>query len=47
MDLTGSYDASFYLSGGMLLLSGIMCYPLNYLSDWEKKRNKKNASVGA
>lgn len=36
-DITGSYDYSFYLSGGAILLSGIMCYPLNAIATWEKK----------
>jgi len=39
MDLTGSYDASFYLSGGLILISGVMCYPLNWLKRWEDRRN--------
>ena len=35
-DMTGSYDYSFYLSGAAIALSGIMCYPLNAISRWEK-----------
>lgn len=42
MDLTGSYDASFYLSGGLLTLSGVMCYPLNKIKKWEEQRKQKN-----
>lgn len=38
-DATNDYDASFYLSGSMILLSGILCYPLGYLNRWEKSRN--------
>lgn len=44
MDATGSYDASFYLSGSLILISGIMCYPLNMISQWEKKRENKPAA---
>ncbi|KAF7491844.1 Monocarboxylate transporter 12 [Sarcoptes scabiei] len=36
-DITGSYDYSFYLSGTAILLSGVMCYPLNAIASWEKK----------
>ncbi|KAJ8912077.1 hypothetical protein NQ315_000583 [Exocentrus adspersus] len=39
MNATGSYNASFYLSGSMLLASAIMCYPLNWINKWEKRRN--------
>ncbi|CAK1555410.1 unnamed protein product [Leptosia nina] len=40
MDLTKSYDISFCVSGGFLLLSAVMCYPVDYISRWEKSRNK-------
>ncbi|XP_018331389.1 monocarboxylate transporter 14 isoform X2 [Agrilus planipennis] len=43
--ITGSYDASFYLSGILILLSAIMCYPLNVVSKWEKKRHQKKNAV--
>ena len=43
------YDPSFYLSGLLILLSAIMCYPLNWLNNWEKRRNaaaeKKEAAA--
>ena len=38
-DATNDYDASFYLSGSMILISGILCYPLGYINRWEKRRN--------
>lgn len=41
MDATGSYDASFYLSGSLILASAIMCYPLNVINRWEKARKKE------
>ncbi|KAL1131599.1 hypothetical protein AAG570_011213 [Ranatra chinensis] len=41
MDLTGSYDASFYMSGGLILLSGVMCYPLNMMNKWETRRRER------
>lgn len=40
-DVTKDYDASFYLAGGMILLSGVMCYPLGYVNKWEKKSHLK------
>lgn len=44
MDYTGSYDASFYLSGGLILLSGVICYPLNSIKKWEESRKEKEVS---
>ncbi|VEN48721.1 unnamed protein product [Callosobruchus maculatus] len=41
MTATGSYDACFYLSGGVLLLSAILCYPLNWVNRWENLRNSR------
>lgn len=38
MNATGSYDASFYLSGSLILWSAAMCYFLNKVNKWEKKR---------
>jgi len=37
---TGSYEATFYLSGSMILISAIMCYPLNWVNKWENKRKQ-------
>ena len=38
MDATGrSYDASFYLSGSLILVSAILCYSLKRLNAWEIK----------
>ncbi|XP_037945417.1 uncharacterized protein LOC119685961 [Teleopsis dalmanni] len=43
-DNTGSYDVSFYFAGGLILLSAFLCYPLTYVSKWEKARNEKKLS---
>ncbi|CAH1176812.1 unnamed protein product [Phaedon cochleariae] len=40
MQATGSHNACFYLSGGMIFLSAVMCYPLNWVNRREKKRNE-------
>jgi len=46
---TGSYDYSFYLSGSLILLSAVICYPLNVINRWEKCRleisEKKSVAV--
>ncbi|CAG9854191.1 unnamed protein product [Phyllotreta striolata] len=45
--LTGSYNACFYLSGGVLLFSAILCYPLNWINAWEKRKlQEKGGSSG-
>lgn len=40
-DITGSYDAPFYISGTLILLSGLLGIPLPYISNWEKSRKEK------
>ncbi|XP_063225635.1 monocarboxylate transporter 3 isoform X2 [Bacillus rossius redtenbacheri] len=37
-EATGSYDAAFYMSGSLILVSAILCYPLNRINKWEKER---------
>lgn len=44
MEATGSYDASFYLSGSLILASAIMCYPLNAINRWELRRQSKTSA---
>ncbi|XP_070524610.1 monocarboxylate transporter 12 isoform X2 [Cardiocondyla obscurior] len=38
MDATGSYDASFYLSGSLMLMSAVICYPLKRINTWERRQ---------
>jgi len=40
-EATGSYNAAFYFSGGLILLSAFLCYPLTWVSRWEQRRNEK------
>ncbi|KAI1285367.1 Monocarboxylate transporter 14 [Halotydeus destructor] len=40
-DISGSYDGSFYVSGSVILISGLMCCPLYAISRWEKQRQQK------
>lgn len=40
-DATQDYDASFYLSGSMLFVSGLLCYPLGCINRWEKANKAK------
>ncbi|KAJ2951046.1 hypothetical protein O0L34_g5422 [Tuta absoluta] len=39
-DATGSYMVPFFVSGGFLLLSAVMLYPIDFISRWEKSRSK-------
>lgn len=45
MDATGSYDASFYLSGTLFTISAILCYPLNMIKNWEDTKAANNELV--
>lgn len=40
MDATGSYDASFYLSGSLIFMSAVICYPLKRINTWERRNGK-------
>ncbi|XP_016973674.1 monocarboxylate transporter 12 [Drosophila rhopaloa] len=40
-DMTGSYNATFYFAGGLILLSAFLCYPLTCVGRWEQRRNEK------
>ncbi|XP_014774509.1 monocarboxylate transporter 12 [Octopus bimaculoides] len=37
-DMTGNFDAAFYMGGAALAVSGIICVPLERVSKWERKR---------
>lgn len=39
-DMTGNVNATFYMGGAMLTLSGILSLPLNRLKNWQEERNK-------
>lgn len=41
MDLTGSYDASFWLAGILITISGLLCFPLNWAKAWENQKSEK------
>lgn len=43
-DKTGTYDASFYVAGVLIALSGIICVPLPQIAKWEKNRAEKKIS---
>lgn len=45
MVMTNSFDISFYVSGGFLLFSAVMCYPVDWISRWEKERKKLTPPV--
>ncbi|XP_014479782.1 PREDICTED: monocarboxylate transporter 7-like, partial [Dinoponera quadriceps] len=46
MDATGSYDASFYLSGSLILLSAVICYPLKRINAWERHSGQPKPAIG-
>ncbi|KAL6444683.1 hypothetical protein ACFW04_002041 [Cataglyphis niger] len=45
MDATGSYDASFYLSGSLILVSAVICYPLKRINMWERRGEKNPVAM--
>lgn len=43
IETTGNFDLSFYVAGGFIALSAIICYPLPCLDRWEKGRMSTRA----
>ncbi|XP_054739603.1 monocarboxylate transporter 3 [Anastrepha obliqua] len=39
--MTKDYNIAFYFSGGLILVSAFLCYPLPYIANWEKARNER------
>nr|XP_033340002.1 monocarboxylate transporter 3-like [Megalopta genalis] len=44
MDATKSYDTAFYLSGTLILVSAIICYPLKWINRRELKKNGQKSN---
>nr|XP_023029553.1 uncharacterized protein LOC111517573 [Leptinotarsa decemlineata]XP_023029554.1 uncharacterized protein LOC111517573 [Leptinotarsa decemlineata]XP_023029555.1 uncharacterized protein LOC111517573 [Leptinotarsa decemlineata] len=44
MKATGNHDSCFYLSGGMILFSAVLCYPLNWVNRCERRRHAEKAA---
>ena len=42
-DWTGTYDMSFYLSGIIIILSAVICYPLRRIKKWEDHKKSRRA----
>lgn len=40
-DLIGDENGAYYFSGILILMSGVLCYPLNVINQWEKKKRKE------
>ncbi|CAI5455108.1 unnamed protein product [Caenorhabditis angaria] len=40
-DYTGNFDTSFYIMGGLMALSGLICFPLPQIRQWEQNRSQK------
>ena len=43
--MTGSYDASFYFAGALIVFSAVICYPLKRIALHEKRQEIKQAVV--
>lgn len=41
-EATGTYDASFYFSGSLILVSGLMLFPLRAINKWEQRKRKED-----
>uniref|UniRef100_A0A1B6LWP0 Major facilitator superfamily (MFS) profile domain-containing protein n=1 Tax=Graphocephala atropunctata TaxID=36148 RepID=A0A1B6LWP0_9HEMI len=41
MELTGNHNITFFISGSLILLSGVICYPLNWINKWENEKNSR------
>ncbi|CRK96937.1 CLUMA_CG010346, isoform A [Clunio marinus] len=39
-DLTNSYDLPFYVAGGLMTISALLTYPLNYVKRWQHSKGK-------
>lgn len=44
-DLTGSYNAPFYIAGSVITMSGIICMPLPLIGQWEKQREERRQGL--
>jgi hypothetical protein len=44
---TGSYDMPFLVAGALILFSAILCYPLNYVKNWQETRGNKRKIASA
>lgn len=47
MERTQSYDVMFVLTGSLILLSAIMCYPLDRVKRWERAQKLKKEAKAA
>lgn len=43
-DATKSFEYSFYFAGILITVSALLCYPLNYVNAWEKRRALEKAN---
>lgn len=44
-DLSGNFDLSFYVMGGLMTLSGLICFPLRRLRDYEMSQERKREEM--
>jgi hypothetical protein len=46
-EVTNSYDAPFYVAGGLITFSAVLCYPLNYVKEWQAKKGNTSKVAAA
>lgn len=46
-ELTNSYDLPFYVAGGLITFSGLLCLPLNIVKEWQAKRGNQRKIAAA
>lgn len=44
-EMTGSYELPFYVAGGLITFSAVLCYPLNIIKNWQDAKRKVAASA--
>lgn len=42
LQIRGKYDATFYFSGGAILLSGLLLIPVHSIAKWEQRKTKNS-----
>lgn len=47
MEWTQSYNVMFIITGCLILVSAVMCYPLNRVNRWEKAQKLKKEAQAA
>ena len=47
-EITEKYDLPFQVAGALITFSAVLCFPLNYIKNWQEKRaNQRKIAVAA